>query len=148
MLEEYARESHAGEPEYVGKRRERVLNLLADFEELLAAKNAAYEDGYNAGHASREPEIADCKTVEAELRTEVGKLRMELIGMYASEYKMKAALKACGIARCNSDTCTVCGLHFADCEEERLVDDVEGKFVEIGPACPGAVARELIGEKK
>jgi hypothetical protein len=59
----------------------------------------------------------------------------------------KAALD-CGISSDNPDTCGVCHLHFAECEEDQVCvgDEVNEHDIPIGraPACPGARVRAVL----
>jgi hypothetical protein len=59
--------------------------------------------------------------------------------------ELEAVLKDCGRHAVNADTCGVCKKHFKECEEDRIADeDRNGVLIDVGFACPGARARELL----
>ena len=147
MLREFAVESHKDEPSYVTKRRERIFNLLDDFERLEYVNKQLSERIHALRPHLKEPLVGWKKSEDENMPS----LTDPVFGIDVNKEdeikRLTDALKACGISRDNPDTCGVCGLHFADCEEECLVDEVDGTFFEIGFACPGAVARQIVQEK-
>ncbi len=61
--------------------------------------------------------------------------------------KIAKAAEAAGTHEVNFDTCGVCGLHFEECEVERVShDDAPG--AETFPACAGARIRSALLELK
>jgi hypothetical protein len=61
---------------------------------------------------------------------------------------LRTALADCATNETNPDTCGVCGLHFAECEDEHRAvgDEHDSHDVPTGrePACPGARARVVL----
>lgn len=81
-------------------------------------------------------------------------IAMQMVGHRHSKGELLALvnwlvfrLHDCAIDRDSPDTCGVCGLHFADCEKERVqYDDAPG--TPTFPACAGGRARvELLPQK-
>lgn len=84
--------------------------------------------------------LLNFRTCEAGTRgcgtTHVQEARDETRDLFSD---LVTAARNCGIDEENPDTCGVCGLHFAECEQDRYVGAVSDT-----PCCTGAIVRKAL----